>query len=137
MKKQNRKRLRKWGREMLEQYRALGREIATLERELGTRRRVADTVRASSAEPPYLAHTVLIVGDDMLLRERLERRRRRVKRQRATIEAYVDGIEDSQTRQIIRMRYLQGMSWVRVAACIGRATPDSVRMTAIRYMQSD
>jgi len=137
MQTNKRKRMRKFGREALEQYRALGREIAQLERELGKRRRVADTVRASSAEAPYLAHTVTIVGDDTRLRERLERRRRRARRQRAAIEAYVDAIEDSQLRQIIRLRYMQGLTWIRVAACMGCATPDSVRKSANRYISGD
>jgi len=132
-----RKRVRMFERKTLEQYRALGREIAGLESDLGKRRTVADTVRASGKEPPYLAHTVLIVGDDQCIRDKLERRLRKAKRQRADIEAFVDTIEDSQTRQIIRLRYIKGMTWEGVAKFLGYATSDSVRMTAMRYMQSD
>ena len=137
MQTKKRKCMRKFERKTLEQYRALCREIASLECDLGKRRNVVDTVRASDKEPPYLSRTVLIVGDDQSVRDRLERRLRKAKRQRTEIEGFVDTIEDSQTRQIIRLRYIKGMTWEGVAKSLDYATSDGVRMTAMRYMQSD
>ena len=50
---------------------------------------------------------------------------------------FISSIEDSQTRQIIFLRYIKGMSWGQVAIKIGGGnTDDGVRKRAIRYIRS-
>ncbi len=60
-----------------------------------------------------------IVGFDFDLYEHrkgvLEHRKAQVK----TVEQWIEGIEDGQTRCIFRMRYINGMSWVKVAEKTG------------------
>lgn len=60
-----------------------------------------------------------IVGFDFDLYEHrkgvLEHRKAQVK----AVEQWVEGIEDGQTRCIFRMRYINGMSWVKVAEKTG------------------
>ena len=50
-------------------------------------------------------------------------------------EKYIASVDDSCTRQILRMRFVDGCSWVKIAMSIGgKNTPDGVRMAAIRYI---
>lgn len=52
------------------------------------------------------------------------------------VEKFIDGIPDSRTRRIFRHRYLDNMTWVQVAHCIGKnATPDSCRVTHDRFLE--
>ena len=55
--------------------------------------------------------------------------------ERSRLERYISGIPDSLTRQIFTLRFVDGLSWVKVAICIGGAnTADSVRMVVNRYL---
>lgn len=48
---------------------------------------------------------------------------------------YIDGIDDSLSRQIISLRYINGLSWKQVAFHIGGGnTPDSVRKVHDRWL---
>lgn len=48
---------------------------------------------------------------------------------------YIDGIDDSLSRQIIGLRYINGLSWKQVAFHIGGGnTPDSVRKVHDRWL---
>lgn len=56
--------------------------------------------------------------------------------ERNRLERYIAGIDDSLTRQIFTYRFVNGLPWTQVAACIGgNNTADSVRMTCNRYLQ--
>jgi hypothetical protein len=55
--------------------------------------------------------------------------------ERSRLERYISGIDDSLTRQIFTYRFVNGLPWVQVAACIGGGnTPDGCRMTVRRYL---
>lgn len=48
---------------------------------------------------------------------------------------FISKIEDSMIRQIIFLRFIQGHTWVQVAAEIGGGnSPDSIRMMVKRYL---
>lgn len=51
------------------------------------------------------------------------------------LTAWIDGIEDSFVRSIMRMRYFEGLEWSQIAHRIGGNTPDSVRMTHNRFLK--
>lgn len=52
------------------------------------------------------------------------------------VEEFISGVKDSRMRRIINFRYLDNMSWQRVANCIGEnATADGVRMEFERFMK--
>ena len=55
--------------------------------------------------------------------------------ERSRLERYIAGIDDSLTRQIFTYRFINGLPWVQVAACIGGNTPDGCRMTVKRYLE--
>lgn len=70
-----------------------------------------------------------------------ERRRyaeslRKWEQQRGRLAAYLDGVDDRQMRQILTLRYLDGLTWWEVADRIGGGnTADGVRMAHVRYLQ--
>lgn len=50
-------------------------------------------------------------------------------------EKYIASVDDSCTRQILRMRFVDGCSWRKIAVSLGGGnTPDGVRMAAIRHI---
>lgn len=53
------------------------------------------------------------------------------------LERYIQGIDDSLTRQIFSLRYISCMSWNQVANCVGGGnTEGSVKMIHGRYLSS-
>lgn len=124
----------------LKQYRHLGREIASLEKQLQTRQPgadvVTDIVKGSMPEYPYVETSVKITGLNQRTVERLQRRYHRLRAERENIEKLIDGISDSYIRNIISLRYVQGESWDTVAANSGKNTsPDGVRKALERYFK--
>lgn len=122
--------------ERLRQYRALCREIADLERRIDSSK-VTDVVRASAPSFPYQSHTVRITGSDVRRTKRLQRLRARCRSERDEIERYIEQIEDSQMRLIFRFRYVDGMSWKRVAFAIGEHDEQFPRRKHNRYLKLD
>lgn len=56
--------------------------------------------------------------------------------ERSRLERYISGIEDSLLRQIFTYRFINGLPWGQVAACIGGGnTRDGCRMAVKRYLE--
>ncbi len=56
--------------------------------------------------------------------------------ERSRLERYINGIQDSLTRQIFTLRFINGLSWRQVADHIGGGnTEDSVKKTCYRYLK--
>lgn len=56
--------------------------------------------------------------------------------ERSRLERYIAGIDDSLLRQIFTYRFVNGLPWLQVAACIGgNNTADSVRVACNRYIE--
>ena len=56
--------------------------------------------------------------------------------ERSRLERYISGIDDSLLRQVFTYRFVNGLPWLQVAACIGGGnTADSVRMACYRYLE--
>lgn len=67
---------------------------------------------------------------------RLVEKVRRCKKLRTKINEFIDGIEDSLTRQIFFYRYEKCMTWRRVAYMAGGCnSEDGVRKIAERYLK--
>lgn len=105
---------------------------------------VTNSVRGSSPYFPYIERHIKITGIDYQdynrKVKRLERRmQRRVEELMDVVEEtneFIESIDDSLTRQIISLRYVNGLSWGQVANHIGGAnTADSVRKVAVRYLK--
>lgn len=57
--------------------------------------------------------------------------------ERNRLERYIVTIEDSLLRQVFTYRFVNGLPWQQVAACIGGSnTADSVRMMCNRYINA-
>jgi hypothetical protein len=106
--------------ERLNQYLDLRREVGILEEEVDSLREqvanpVSDTV-TSSAEWPYMKHSVMVQGTDCIAKRKLERRMSRLQDRRIslqneleTIDLWVSSIQESVIRQIIFLRYIRGL----------------------------
>ena len=104
----------------LEQYSSIKAEIKKLEEEIKERenRRLTDTVTGSSPEYPFTKHTVTIKGVDYgsdLLTRRLKEKAFLLDEERTYIEKWLDTVEDSQMRTIIRMKFVKGLTWQQIA----------------------
>lgn len=57
--------------------------------------------------------------------------------ERSRLERYISDIEDSYLRLAFTYRFINGLPWEQVAACIGGSnTADSVRMMCNRYIKA-
>ncbi len=69
------------------------------------------------------------------LRDIIEAKHRHCLYERIRIERYIAKVEDSLLRQIFTYRFVNGLPWRQVAACVGGSnTEDSVRMLCKRYI---
>lgn len=57
--------------------------------------------------------------------------------ERNRLERYIAGIEDSLTRQVFTLRFVDGLTWVQVAHRIGGNTEGSVKMICYRYLENN
>lgn len=57
--------------------------------------------------------------------------------ERVRLERYIADVPDSLTRQIMTLRFVNGLTWAQVAACVGGGnSEDAVRKTCTRYINS-
>ena len=68
------------------------------------------------------------------LRDQLDGIRNAAMDKYAELQAFIAQIDDSQTRLIFTLRYVEGLSWHKVAWRLGGNTSDSVRMAHNRYL---
>ena len=58
--------------------------------------------------------------------------------ERARLERYIADVPDSFTRQVMTLRFVNGLTWRQVAACIGGGnTEDAVRKVCTRYIEAE
>lgn len=70
------------------------------------------------------------------LKELLDLNLRKCFRELNKLKRYIEGIEDSEIRMIMTLRYINGLSWRQIAGRISAyATEDSVRMRHNRYLK--
>lgn len=132
-------------KEELKQLRYIKSEIESIKKQLSDLDYTVatDKVIGSSCHFPYVQRSFTITGVDFLEYDRkAERLRRKLnKRIKELIDLvektneFIEDIEDSLTRQIISLRYINGLTWEDVANSIGgNNTADSVRMLCNRFL---
>jgi len=89
---------------------------------------------------PHSAVVVDRVGDCAAeiadLRGIIEAKHQQCLYERSRLERYIAGIDDSLLRQIFTYRFVNGLPWRQVAACIGGGnTEDGCRMAVKRYLK--
>ncbi len=132
-------------KEQLKQIRYLKNEIEVLKKQIEDLdyTYTKDSVKGSDNEFPYIERRFTISGYDYdTYYNKLNRLERKLNRKieglidlvEETYE-YIDSIEDSLIRQIITLKYVNGLTWEQVAASIGgNNTADSVRMMCNRFL---
>ena len=110
-------------KEQLEQYTSIKEEIKELEAELDKRKSpVSDIVTGSMEDYPYTQHSITIQGlssDTYSLDFKLTYKKIQLEQQRAEIENFLDSVQDSKIRRIIRLKYIKGNTWKRTAFILG------------------
>lgn len=134
-------------KEQLSQLRYLKREIEMLKKQIEDidLTMTTDTVKGSSPYFPYVEHSIKIRGIDYKgYNEKIERLQRKLNRRVEELidlvedmNDYINNIDDSLIRQILTLRYINGLEWKQVAESIGgNNTADSVRMMHNRFLSS-
>lgn len=125
-------------KDMLQQYMSLQAEIKELEEEIERNKIVvSDTVSGSSDVWPYTQHSVMVKGlpsEVYTLNAILSKRSKRLQEQRKEIERFLDSIEDSQIRRIIKLKYIEGKTWQQVAFKIGHHDEQYPRRKLERFL---
>lgn len=58
--------------------------------------------------------------------------------ERSRLERYIADIDDSLIRQVLTYRFVNGLPWEQVAACVGGSnTAGSVKMMCYRYLKQE
>lgn len=131
--------------DLQEEVKDLRRRIWKLEEEISHLTVVSDSV-TGTREDGTIGH-IKITGypfpeesrkQGLLLRRKaaLEAKEEELLELLSDVEEYINSIEDSRIRRIFRYRYVDNMSWVRVAIQMGgKHTADSCRMAHDRYIE--
>ncbi|APF26675.1 rNA polymerase, sigma-24 subunit, ECF subfamily [Clostridium sporogenes] len=132
-------------KEELKQLRYVKSEIESIKKQLSDLDYTVatDKVKGSSSHFPYVQRSFTITGVDFLeYNRKAERLRRKLnKRIKELIDLvektneFIEDIDDSLIRQVISLRYINGLTWEDVANNIGgNNTSDSVRMLCNRFL---
>ena len=100
---------------------------------------VMDSVKSSSREFPYTRHSTVIEGieDRKNLRKYkrlIYEKEEKLQKQINEIEYELNNIDDSEIRQIIRMRYEDGFPWSKIAIILKYENEEVPRKRLNRYL---
>ena len=110
----------------LDQLRHLNREIEILQEHIHKAETVVvtDVVVGSDVEYPYLKRSITIAGTNdkriKQLKRRLTRKLNELITAKEEMLEYISTVEDSEMRQILILRYTEGLTWPQVARRMGR-----------------
>ena len=121
---------------------ALRKELRTVEELLASVRSAADAPGVPDVSDERHAQrrrdtvgNLLSEIDD--LTARADSLRGEIQSREESAAAFIQGIDDPQTWLILRLRFMRGYTWKRIARTIGgRNTENSVKMRCARYLKS-
>lgn len=96
-------------------YREARRAIERDKRRLDSAQCLTDTVKGSSAEWPYTSHPMTVSGRNAADEREILRRITRNKAICARVEMAIRKAPNDKIRDILTLRYVEGMSWAEVA----------------------
>lgn len=133
----------------LSQLRYIKKEIELLQKQIADAEYAVETheafdvVEGSNPAWPYQRKKFYIEGVAIpeyekrvkRLRKKLQRRLDDLMEKREELEEYIETVPDSLVRQILSLRYINGLDWNQVAAHVGGGnTADGVRMIHNRFL---
>lgn len=131
----------------LEQIMFLKREVKDLERRLQNNNissTVADSVKGSSTNFPYIeCHRVIQGVDykkqirDRKYRKLLKSKRDKINKLLVQIEYDLNYIEDSEIRQIIRFKYFDDCSWIQIMHKMNYKSEEKARIKLKRFFEKN
>ena len=129
----------------LEQLRYVSKEIRLLEEQIDNIKVdiVSDTVKGSDVNFPYTYHSIFIQGIDQGSHNKKIRSLKRDLMERKTnlinlvcdINKYISSIEDSEIRQIIILKYINGLTWSNIATHLHYADESVPRKKIDRFVK--
>ena len=131
----------------LEQIISLKRELKDLERRLQNNNissTVADSVKGSSTNFPYIeCHRVIQGVDykkqirDKKYRKLLKSKRDKINKLLVQIEYELNYIQDSEIRQIIRYKYFDDCSWIQIMHKMNYKSEEKARIKLKRFFEKN
>lgn len=119
-------------KQRIEQYSSLKREIAMLADQIdkaeSSGELVADSVKGSTSEIPYVMHNVTIKGYATHRVPKLHRRKAVLEGECEKIEAFIWGLDDSLIRQIMTWRFIEGKQMGETAKLVGYSVSQVKRL---------
>lgn len=128
-------------KDKLMQYQFLKKEIKELETKIEKLQNevVFDTVEMSNPFFPYELKHKKIYGINSSKINKLHRvliyRKNKCEKLRLEIEEFIAGIDDSRTRMIFTMRYIDGYSWVKISRVLGSKNESYARNIHNRFLK--
>ncbi len=130
----------------LEQVVALKNEIKDIERRLQNNNissTVADSVKGSSSSFPYIECHKTIRGvdykkqiRDSRYRKMIISKKKKIEKLLRQIEYDLNYIEDSEIRQIIRYKYFDNFSWIKIMHLMNYDSESKARMKLERILKN-
>lgn len=120
-------------RERLEQFRKAKEKVDILNKLAAGM--VADKVKGSMTQHPYIEKEITIIGVDERLARRATRENSRLEAEKEDILRFIEGIEDPLVAKLILYRYVQNKTWVRIWKLSGcEGSVDGYRRMVSRYL---
>ena len=129
-------------KELLRQYIDAGKEIEETERFIKKLNKdvIKDSVVGSSPNYPYNQHKIIIEGTPHTKIARQERYlQNQVKKCidiRTEVIEFIGTIPDSRMRRIFKLRYLEGMNWLKISRLFGANYESYARVLHDNYLNS-
>ena len=101
---------------------------------------VIDSVQGSSPSFPFVSHTIKIEGLEQKkdktswYYEGLKRNKAKLEKEVKRIEDEIEKIPYSEIRQIIRLHYIENMSYTQVKEIMGYKAPETPRIKLSRFL---
>ena len=135
-------------KEKLEQLSGIKREISILQDEVDRASKgdiVTDVVKGSNTEFPYEPRIFKVQGIDT---HDYSRKVKKIYKQmgkkidelievRKELESFIESVEDSEIRTILRLKYIHGLPWAKIPNALGREGDGSTERKKIeRFLDS-
>lgn len=131
--------------DLVEEVKDLRRRIEKLQDNIDKLEPVKDSVKGTRRDGTIGSITISGYPFPVYYRykNQLEKREAALRKKEAellelvnTVEEYITGINDSKMRRILRYRYIDNMSWTKIAFRMGKKyTADSCRMLHNRFFE--